>query len=130
MAGKPAGRRGGSGTRAAVAASGVFFAVLVLLVALGHLPVLVPIAVVVLSGLAVLMYRADKSAARENRWRVAESSLHTVALLGGWPGALIARQVYRHKTTKQPFRTIFWLTVLANCAALAALAFAWPISLF
>jgi uncharacterized membrane protein YsdA (DUF1294 family) len=37
----------------------------------------------------------------------------------GWPGALAARRVFRHKTTKQPFRTIFWGTVIANCVALA-----------
>ena len=33
-------------------------------------------------------------------------------------GALVARQVFRHKTTKQPFRTILWGTVVTNCAAL------------
>ena len=42
-----------------------------------------------------------------------------IDLMGGWPGALVARRVFRHKTSKQPFRTIFWATVIVNCVALA-----------
>jgi uncharacterized membrane protein YsdA (DUF1294 family) len=78
---------------------------------------------------AFLMYGADKSAAKQGRWRTSESTLHTIALVGGWPGALVARRVFRHKTTKQPFRTIFWLTVIANCVALAWFVHEAPLSL-
>ena len=56
---------------------------------------------------------------RQGTWRTPESTLHAIDLAGGWPGALVARRVFRHKTTKQPFRTVFWLTVTVNCAALA-----------
>ena len=72
---------------------------------------------------------ADKAAARQGRWRTPESTLHTLALVGGWPGALVAQRVFRHKTTKQPFRTIFWFTVVANCAALAWLLLGHPLAL-
>lgn len=71
------------------------------------------------SGLAFLRYRADKAAARRGGWRTPEASLHAIALVGGWPGALVARHVLRHKTTKQPFRSVFWLTVAVNCLGLA-----------
>jgi uncharacterized membrane protein YsdA (DUF1294 family) len=71
-----------------------------------------------LSAVAFLTYRADKGAAVRGAWRTPESTLHTLDLLGGWPGALVGRKVLRHKTTKQPFRTTFWLTVVANCGAL------------
>ncbi|MEL7668339.1 MAG: DUF1294 domain-containing protein [Actinomycetota bacterium] len=64
------------------------------------------------------VYAWDKSAARRGARRVPESTLHVLALLGGWPGALVAQQALRHKTRKQPFRTIFWLTVLVNCIVL------------
>lgn len=67
-------------------------------------------------------YATDKSAAQRGAWRTSEASLHLLALLGGWPGALVAQQVFRHKTKKQPFRTIFWLTVVGNCASLFGLA--------
>ena len=81
------------------------------------------------SGVAFLMYGADKSAAEQGRWRTSESTLHTIALAGGWPGALVARRVFRHKTTKQPFRTIFWVTVIANCVALAWFVYETPLTL-
>jgi cold shock CspA family protein len=44
--------------------------------------------------------------------------LHALAFAGGWPGALVARHTMRHKTIKQPFRTMFWATVLLNCLLL------------
>jgi uncharacterized membrane protein YsdA (DUF1294 family) len=70
----------------------------------------------VLSPLTFLMYAKDKSAAKKGGWRTPESTLHLFSLFGGWPGALIAQQKLRHKSKKQPFRFVFWLTVLLNCA--------------
>jgi uncharacterized membrane protein YsdA (DUF1294 family)/cold shock CspA family protein len=64
-------------------------------------------------------YAIDKSAAQKGRWRTSEATLHVLALAGGWPGALVAQTVLRHKSRKQPFRSVFWATVLLNCAALA-----------
>jgi uncharacterized membrane protein YsdA (DUF1294 family) len=72
-----------------------------------------------LSVLAFAVYAWDKSAARSGAWRTEENTLHTLALLGGWPGALIAQQVLRHKSRKASFRLAFWVTVAVNCAALA-----------
>lgn len=45
-------------------------------------------------------------------------------LLGGWPGALIAQQKFRHKTRKVSFQVVFWAIVLVHQAfwALVALA--------
>ena len=37
-----------------------------------------------------------------------------VAMAGGWPGALIAQQTLRHKSKKESFRFVFWLTVFLN----------------
>ena len=51
--------------------------------------------------------------------RTSESTLHSVDLLGGWPGALIAQQQFRHKTVKTSFQQIFWVTVLVNIAVAA-----------
>ena len=86
---------------------------------LDQLPVILLACYGLLSAVAFLTYRADKSAAQQGRWRTPESTLHAIDLMGGWPGALVARRVFRHKTTKQPFRTIFWATVIVNCVALA-----------
>jgi uncharacterized membrane protein YsdA (DUF1294 family)/cold shock CspA family protein len=70
----------------------------------------------VLSVVTFAAYWLDKQAARRRTWRTRESTLHLLALLGGWPGALIARGLFRHKTTKQPFRSVLWTTVVLNCA--------------
>jgi uncharacterized membrane protein YsdA (DUF1294 family)/cold shock CspA family protein len=114
-----AGRSRTNGTPLALATAGLFFSLLAGLLVSDEVPLTVVASYGLLSGAAFLMYGADKSAARQGRWRTSESTLHTIALVGGWPGALVARQVFRHKTTKQPFRTIFWGTVVVNCAALA-----------
>jgi uncharacterized membrane protein YsdA (DUF1294 family) len=110
-------RRRAQGPATVVAA--LFFALLVALLVLGRLPALLLAVYGLLSGVAVAMYRADKSAATAGRRRTRESSLHTVDVLGGWPGGLVARHLFRHKTLKQPFRTVYWCTVIVNCAALA-----------
>ncbi len=67
--------------------------------------------------LSFIMYALDKSAAKSGEWRTQESTLHLLSLAGGWPGALIAQQKLRHKTKKQSFRSVFWVTVLLNCGA-------------
>lgn len=125
----PATRAGASGIALPLAAATLFFTFLVGLLVLEELPVTLLAAYGLLSGVAFLMYGADKSAAEQGRWRTSESTLHTIALVGGWPGALVARRVFRHKTTKQPFRTIFWFTAIANCVALAWFVLAAPLTL-
>ena len=68
--------------------------------------------------IAFVAYALDKAAARAGRWRTQESTLHLLALIGGWPGALLAQRQFRHKTAKTSFRVVFWATVLLNCGAL------------
>ena len=80
----------------------------------GLVPLVLPIAYVVLSALSWLMYWWDKDAAGQGARRTPESTLHFVDLLGGWQGALIAQQQFRHKTVKASFQAVFWLTVLVN----------------
>jgi len=71
------------------------------------------------SAVTFIAYALDKAAARNGRRRIPEVTLHFLALAGGWPGAFLAQRVFRHKTRKQPFRAIFWMTVVANCVGLA-----------
>ena len=73
---------------------------------------------VVASVVAFLAYGHDKSAAVRNAWRVQERTLHLFALLGGWPGALAAQRLFRHKSSKASFQSTYWITVVLNCAAL------------
>ena len=68
------------------------------------------------------MTAADKTAARSGRWRVSERTLLNLGLIGGWPGAIIAQQVLRHKSKKTAFQRAFWVTVLVNVVAFVLLA--------
>lgn len=68
----------------------------------------------VVSVLAFFLYWGDKRKARADTWRTPENILHAVELAGGWPGALLAQQVFRHKTRKVSFQLLFWLIVLLH----------------
>ena len=105
-------RSGSSGPAAATAL--VFFALLAVLGTFTRVAWTILWVDVILSGATLLAYRWDKLAAQRGRWRTQESALHMMALVGGWPGALTAQQLYRHKTQKRSFQAVFWLTVVGN----------------
>ncbi len=76
---------------------------------------LIPLAAYgIVSVLAFFLYWSDKRKARADNWRTPENVLHAVELAGGWPGALLAQQVFRHKTRKVSFQLVFWLIVLMH----------------
>ena len=68
----------------------------------------------VASLLAFGLYRYDKQQAKAGQWRTPEKILHGVELLGGWPGALVAQQMFRHKTRKLSYQLLFWLIVVVH----------------
>ena len=94
-----------------------FLAIVGAAVYLAEIPPVIFILYVSASLITFILYALDKSAARKGSWRTQESTMHLFSLAGGWPGALVAQQKLRHKTRKQPFRFIFWVTVLLNCGA-------------
>lgn len=108
-------RPGRGGTWMGLAALGVAVAAWLA----GKMPFAVAATYFGASGLSFLLYLFDKAAARRGDRRTPEMTLHVVDLLGGWPGALVAQEQFRHKTTKRSFRVGFWFTVLANLAGLA-----------
>ncbi|OKR01317.1 DUF1294 domain-containing protein [Pseudomonas aeruginosa] len=64
--------------------------------------------------LAFTLYWQDKRSAARGDWRTPEVRLHLFELLGGWPGALVAQQAFRHKTRKLSFQLVFWGIVLLH----------------
>lgn len=68
-----------------------------------------PILVGVASLATFLMYGWDKRQAKNNGWRVPEKQLHGLAFLGGWPGAMLGQNFFRHKTQKIEFKIMTWL---------------------
>jgi len=74
-----------------------------------------------LSLLSFGYYFLDKRAATRGDWRASESSLHLLDFLGGWPGGLVAQQLFHHKTIKGSFQVAFWVSVIANIGLAAFL---------
>jgi uncharacterized membrane protein YsdA (DUF1294 family) len=70
------------------------------------------------SVITFIVYAVDKSKAKRGVWRIKESTLHLLALVGGWPGAALAQQMLRHKSHKKKFRIVFWLMVFVNVMSL------------
>jgi uncharacterized membrane protein YsdA (DUF1294 family) len=88
-------------------------------------PTLIPILIAwhtVWSVVALAAYALDKRAAVRGARRTPEARLHTLSLLGGWPGALLAMRLVKHKRRKAAFVRVFWLTVVGHLALLALLA--------
>jgi uncharacterized membrane protein YsdA (DUF1294 family) len=72
---------------------------------------------------AFLLFRQDKRAAVARDRRIPERTLLGLAAIGGSLGAVAAQQILRHKTRKQPFRSLLYL-ILAAQAGLAVLLLA------
>ena len=76
---------------------------------------LIPLAAYgLVSVLAFALYWRDKRKALANQWRTPENVLHALEFAGGWPGALLAQQVFRHKTRKVSFQLVFWIIVVLH----------------
>lgn len=75
-------------------------------------------AFIINSLLTARFYREDKFLAKYKYWRIPENHLHIWELLCGWPGALYAMLMYRHKSRKDSFKLWFGLCVIINCGAI------------
>jgi uncharacterized membrane protein YsdA (DUF1294 family)/cold shock CspA family protein len=116
-------RRGTAGWGgASLFAVPAFVAMYLVIAIVWRMPYAVAVAYVTLSILCFAVYAADKSAARSGGWRTREDTLLVMGLLGGWPGALLAQQLLRHKSAKASFRAAFWATVVINVLAFLALS--------
>jgi len=97
----------------------IFFAIMGVSVLTTQIDPLVLAFYMAVSIITFTVYAIDKSAATKGTWRTSESTLHLLSLVGGWPGALVAQQKLRHKSKKQFFRFVYWITVALNCALLS-----------
>ena len=98
-----------SGKSRAIGLSAIFLVAMSTSAWLRGVPQWVPIAYIVMSALTLAAYASDKWRAKAGAGRTPELTLHLLELLGGWPGALVAQQCYRHKTDKLSYQIVFWL---------------------
>lgn len=80
--------------------------------------------VAVMSLVCFIAYGLDRRQAVNGGRRVSERTLHLLAFLGGWPGALLAQRQFRHKTQKVTFRLVFWMVVVVHVGIVGAVAYA------
>lgn len=93
-----------------------FMTVLVGSVVLLGFPLISLTLYVAVSIISYIIYAMDKQALHNGGWRVPTITFHIVSLMGGWVGSLLAQSVLHHKYTELGFKSVFWLTVLANLA--------------
>jgi uncharacterized membrane protein YsdA (DUF1294 family) len=75
--------------------------------------------------IAFAAFGIDKDRAKQGEWRIKESTLLGLALIGGTVGAYAGRKAFRHKTRKQPFSGLLHMIAVMQLAALAAWLW-WP----
>jgi len=80
--------------------------------------------VFVMSLVCFAAYGLDKRRAANGSRRIPEQTLHILALLGGWPGALLGQRQFRHKTKKLSFLIVFWCVVVLHVAVVGTAAYA------
>ena len=71
----------------------------------------------VMSVIAFFTYLADKIKAKKGAWRIKEAVLLALGFLGGATGALIAMNVFRHKTKHWYFWVVNVVSLLIHVAA-------------
>lgn len=76
------------------------------------------LAFVLINGFTVLRFWQDKSRAIHGDRRIPEADLLALAIVGGTPGAFVARKLFRHKTRKQPSSTYLLLIAALQAGGL------------
>lgn len=81
-------------------------------------------ALLLLNVWTMIRFWQDKQRAVARERRISESDLLALALIGGSPGALLARRLFRHKTRKEPFSTQLLMIVALQIGAAIGLTYA------
>ena len=79
----------------------------------------------VINGWTMLRFWQDKQRAIAGLRRIPEADLLWLAAIGGLPGALTARRLFRHKTRKEPFSSRLWLVGAIQAGLVAGLLLPW-----
>lgn len=70
----------------------------------------------VMSIISALMHLWDKHQAIQHRWRVKEKTLHSVELMGGWPGAWLMIRSINHKVSKRSYMRVLYAIAIGHLA--------------
>lgn len=68
-----------------------------------------------INAITVAVYAYDKLASNFlSKYRISEFTLLAFGLMGGWIGAILGQQFFRHKTRKQPFQNLFKCSIVGH----------------
>ncbi len=98
----------------------LFYLLLIGLASFQYLSWYIVIWYVFISMITFAIYAKDKNSAQNDEWRTPENTLHTLAIIGGWVGAMLAQTYLRHKSQKEEFRMVYYFTVIINLILLGA----------
>ncbi len=101
----------------------VFIVALSMAAGFGKVPPIIPPAYLIISLLTFIEYVIDKKKAETGKRRIPELSLHLWELFGGWPGAMLAQALIKHKNAKFSYQIVFWLAILINLAVLFSILY-------
>jgi len=82
-------------------------------------PANIAVYLVAINFAAFAAFGIDKMLAEAGKSRISEANLLSLAFFGGTPGAYAGRQMFRHKTRKQPFSNQLYTIAVLQLAALA-----------
>jgi len=77
------------------------------------------LAFILINGWTFAVFGWDKFCSETGRWRISESHLIGLAMVGGSPGAFLARKFFRHKTRKQPFSEYLKVVAILHLTGVA-----------
>lgn len=75
----------------------------------------------IVSLFTLAIYGIDKFLAKAEWKRVPERWFHTLALIGGFPGALVGMHLFKHKVNNSKFRWVILASLLLHSAGIAVL---------
>ena len=74
--------------------------------------------IALMSLIALILYRVDKTKAEKHKWRIKESVLLSFGFFGGAIGALLGMKLFRHKTKHWYFWAVNIAGLIVQIAAL------------
>ena len=77
----------------------------------------------IINALGLLFMLIDKQKAKRNAWRIPESTLLTIAALGGSIGCIAGMYLFRHKTKHLKFTVGLPLLLILTFVVLAGIKF-------
>ncbi len=95
-----------------------------LVASLGYVHIAIPVAYVLVSFVTYWLYAGAKVAYIQGRQGTAESRLHMLESLGGWPGAAMSMQKFRYRLHEDDHQASLASCILVNFLLLAVVIWA------